>query len=55
MANLFGEFVATEARQICFNTGYTIQDILGTVELKMKFKDCYKTIVQTLADYTNWT
>jgi hypothetical protein len=55
MSNVFGEFVAIKSGSICFNNGFTIQDILGTIEVSMKFRDCYKTILSTLTDYTNWT
>jgi hypothetical protein len=55
MSNVFGEFVALKSGSICFNNGFTIEDILGTIEFSMKFKDCYKTIIQTFSDFSNWT
>lgn len=55
MTNVFGEMVTKRTGELCFNSGWSTEDILATVELSMKFKDCYKVLIQSLTDYSNWT
>lgn len=39
---------------LCFNAGYTLEDILFTVIGAMKFQDCYWTLVKDLEDWTHY-
>jgi hypothetical protein len=39
----------------CFALGHQIQPILFTILNSNSFKDCYKNIIKSLCDLTNWT
>ena len=40
---------------ICSDAGLTIAPILLTVNLQITLQNCYKTIIQSLLDWSNWT
>ncbi len=54
MSNLFGEFKIYYDGHACFNFGYEVQDILFTIETAIKFNQCYKILIQSLKDWSNW-
>lgn len=54
MANLFGEFIYYENYYLCFNFGYQIETVLLTFYNLIYFQDCYKTMIQSLFDWSNW-
>jgi len=45
MTNVFGEMVAKKNGNLCFNYGWSTEDILATVTLAIKFRDCYKVLI----------
>ena len=55
MTNVFGEIVVRYDNQICLNYGWMTQDILLTLITLIKLKDCYKVVIQSLTDWSNWT
>jgi hypothetical protein len=55
MTNVFVESFIYSDETVCINTGWQTQDIELSVITAMKFQDCYKTIIQSLCDFTNWT
>jgi hypothetical protein len=55
MTNVFGEAYVYSDSTLCINFGWQSQDILLTLETAMKFQNCYKTIIQSLCDFSNWT
>jgi hypothetical protein len=40
---------------LCFATGYNYQDISMQLETILKFPQCYKMLVQSLCDWSQWT
>lgn len=40
---------------ICGNVGWSTEEILVSVTTSMNFMDCYKIIIKTLLDFSNWT
>ena len=40
--------------KICLDIGYNTEDILITLKSAVNWKDCYKNIIYTLFDYSNW-
>lgn len=40
---------------ICGNVGWSTTEILFTVTTSMNFLDCYKVVIKTLLDFSNWT
>ena len=55
MANWFVEFYLFANSRLCFLTGYQLQSILITLQTNMKFQQCYKTMIQSLCDWSQWT
>lgn len=55
MANVFGEAYVYDDGYVCVNSGYQLQDVLLTVETANTFMNCYKTIIQSLGDWSQWT
>jgi len=54
-AAYFGEMVMWfKDSKICPGAGYILQDILFTVIVAMKFKDCYWTVIESLSDFSQW-
>lgn len=51
---VFLEFMYFVDEKVCFNIGGYYSDILLTVKFAMSFKDCYKNIIYTLLDFSNW-
>jgi hypothetical protein len=45
MTNVFGEMIAKRNGYLCFNTGWSTEDILATLVISMKFRDCYKVLI----------
>lgn len=39
---------------VCFNAGWNTQAILFLITTSMNFMDCYKIVVKTLLDWTQW-
>jgi hypothetical protein len=39
----------------CTDSGLTIKPILMTINLSIKLRNCYKTLIQSLTDWSNWT
>ncbi len=54
-ASVFAELVMWYNGQICWGLGALVEDIIITITLAMKFEDCYKTIVESLTDWSQWT
>lgn len=55
MANLFAEFTIYDQGYLCLGVGYEVQDIQISLQTAMKFQDCYKMVVESLCDFSNWT
>jgi hypothetical protein len=55
MINAFGEVMIFYNGYYCLNAGWKTEDILLSVQTSMKFQNCYKMIVQSFTDWTNWT
>ena len=55
MTNVFVEAVLIYDGRICFNYGWAIQDVLMTLSTLVKLRDCYKVVIQSLTDWSNWT
>ena len=51
---VFGEMLYFEDHSLCFNAGWATDDILFTLQMAMSFRDCYKTVLNTFFDWTNW-
>lgn len=56
---MFGELLYflnddIEDYRLCLNVGSYYTDLLLTAKMAMSFKDCYKNIVYTLLDISNW-
>ena len=45
----------TDDYTICGNVGWSTTEILFSVTTSMNFMDCYKVVVKTLLDFSNWT
>ena len=41
--------------KICYATGYNYQDISMSAETIFKFPNCYKMLVQSMCDWSQWT
>ena len=54
-ASVFAELMMWYNGHICWGVGTVIEDILITVIVAMKFQDCYKTIIESLTDWSQWT
>jgi hypothetical protein len=39
----------------CTDGGFTIKPILMSINLSIKLNNCYKTLIQSLTDWSNWT
>lgn len=39
----------------CTDAGYVIKPILMSINLSIKLRNCYKTLIQSLTDWSNWT
>ena len=39
---------------MCIDIGYNIEDILITWKAAMSYRDCYKNLLYTVADFSNW-
>jgi hypothetical protein len=42
------------AGKMCLDIGYNLEDILITWKSAMSYRDCYKNLLYTMADYSNW-
>ncbi len=51
---VFAEMLYFVEEKVCINLGYYYSDILLTIKFAMSFKDCYKNIIYTLVDFSNW-
>jgi hypothetical protein len=40
--------------KICLDFGYNTEDLLMTLKSAVNWKDCYKNLIYTLTDYSNW-
>ena len=40
---------------MCTDSGVTVKPILFTINLSIKLRNCYKTLLQSLTDWSNWT
>jgi len=40
--------------KMCLDIGYNLEDILITWKSAMSYRDCYKNLLYTVADYSNW-
>lgn len=52
-ASVFGEILWTSG-YLCFNAGWKTDPILFTIDMLMTFKDCYKNILLSACDLSNW-
>ena len=55
VANPTNPFDSYKNFGICFAAGYNYQDISMQVETILKFPQCYKMLVQSLCDWSQWT
>lgn len=39
----------------CSDGGLTVKPILMSINLSIKLRNCYKTLIQSLTDWSNWT
>jgi hypothetical protein len=39
----------------CTSAGITVKPILMAITLQLKLRNCYKVIIQSLTDWTNWS
>lgn len=51
---VFGELLYFEDHSLCFNTGWATDDILFTLQMAMSFRDCFKNVINTFLDWSNW-
>ena len=51
----FGEILWTDSYLFCYNVGWGTDKIIMAVDTAMSFKDCYKHVLETLADNLAWT
>lgn len=54
MANLFLEIRTYYDTTFCFGVGYQTDSITFRVEMAQKFQNCYKTLIKSLCDFSNW-
>lgn len=40
---------------LCTDAGLTVKPILISINLSIKLRNCYKTLIQSLTDWSNWT
>lgn len=40
---------------LCSDAGLTIKPILMSINFSIKLRNCYKTLIQSLTDWSNWT
>jgi hypothetical protein len=40
--------------KLCIDVGYNIEDILATWKSAVSYRDCYKNMLLTLTDFSNW-
>ena len=40
---------------LCTDGGFTVKPILMSINLSIKLRNCYKTLIQSLTDWSNWT
>lgn len=40
--------------KICIDFGYNTEDLLLTLKSAVNWKDCYKNLIYTMTDYSNW-
>jgi hypothetical protein len=40
--------------KICIDFGYNTEDLLLTLKSAVNWKDCYKNLIYTMFDYSNW-
>lgn len=40
--------------KICIDFGYNTEDLLLTLKSAVNWKDCYKNLIYTITDYSNW-
>jgi len=40
---------------LCTDSGITVKPILMSINLSIKLRNCYKTLIQSLTDWSNWT
>lgn len=53
---VFGEILWTDSYKFCYGAGWGTQKIIMAIDMAMTFKDCYKTLIDTLADLGDaWT
>ena len=39
----------------CYGAGITVKPILMTVTIQLKLRNCYKVLLQSLTDWSNWS
>ena len=39
---------------LCFNTGWFLQPVVFHIGTAQKFYDCYKIVLKSLCDFSNW-
>jgi hypothetical protein len=52
--NVFAEFRIYYDSYVCFGVGWESEDILFTIEMAQYFQNCYKTLLKSLCDFSNW-
>ena len=50
-----GEYTNYRNYFFCTDSGITIKPILISINLSIKLRNCYKTLIQSLTDWSNWT
>ena len=54
MKNQYTLFTKPYNGKMCLDIGYNLEDILITWKSAMSYRDCYKNLLYTFADYSNW-
>lgn len=55
MFNLFSEINFYWDGNVCINFGWETNNVLITLDMSMKFYNCYTVLIESLCDLTNWT
>lgn len=54
MASVFTEIRLYYDSTLCFGVGYSIEEITMDLSLAMTFQNCYKEMLKSFCDFSNW-
>lgn len=54
MRNEYFLFKTKYNGKLCLDIGYNVEDILMTWKSAVSYRDCYKNLLLTLTDFSNW-